>query len=131
MKKNFSACTVAFDEYEISLKKNYENSIWIQTQQGTSGKCTIKEELTSETVGAALETRPSSLSFHRNILKKIGTQLPTVRIILTRILVGLLRISHLKENFTVNAESPYIFVLYVPTEKEHGGNLPESRQKKA
>ena len=131
MKKNFSACTVAFDEYERSLKKNYENSIWIQTQQATSGKCTVKEELTSGTVGAALETRPSSLNFYRNILKKIETQLPTVRIILTRILVGLLRISHLKENFTVNAESPYIFVLYVPTEKEHGGNLPESRQKKA
>ena len=56
--------------------------------------------------------------------------MPTVRIILTRILVALLRISHLKENFTVNAESTYIFVLYVPTEKEHGGNLPESRQKK-
>ena len=45
---------------------------------------------------AALETRPSSLSFYRNILK-IGTQLPTVRIMLTRILVGLLRISHVKK----------------------------------
>ena len=54
----------------------------------------MKEELTGRIFVAALETRPSSLSFYRNILKKIGTQLPTVRIMVTRILVGQLRISH-------------------------------------
>ena len=31
VKINFTACTVAFDEYERSLKKYYENSKRIQT----------------------------------------------------------------------------------------------------
>ena len=62
----------------------------------TSSKFTVKEELTGRIFVAALETRPSSLSFYRNILK-IGTPLPTVRIMVTRILVGLLRISHVKK----------------------------------
>ena len=31
VKVNFPACTVAFDEFEKSLKKNYENSKRIRT----------------------------------------------------------------------------------------------------
>ena len=80
--------------------------------QKRSGKSSHRGKI----FGATLQARPCWLSFYHNILKKMETQLSTIRMMLTSILVDPLWSLNVKKDVTVFAEGIYIYY-FVLTKK--------------
>ena len=128
MKVNFAACAVVFDGYERCSKKNYKSSR-IQTQQPNVNVLSKKKRQVIKQRGDfGCNTRSKTLLVKLlSQYLKMETQLSTIRMMLTSILVDCFGLQMLKKDVTVLAEGTYIYY-FVLIEKGDWGNLHESRQ---
>ena len=98
MKVNFAACAVVFDGYERCSKKNYKSSR-IQTQQPNLNVLSKKKwQVIKQAGDFGCNTRSKThLVKLLSQYLKMETQLSTIRMMLTSILVDLLWSSNVKK----------------------------------
>ena len=109
VKVNFPACTVALDEFEKSLKKNYENSKIIRTQQPQVNVLSKKTD--GEDFCCSARNKTSFVKLLSQYVKDRNTIANSKDNDDTHI-GGPTSDFACEKNFTVNAEGKDIFVLF-------------------